>query len=86
MRALAAAAASRLIYSYARDKMVFASDALSRFSPSRHVPPIALTVAACIPGRDRRDRRAVCDSALLKVISFAPAGIYIAFQLVVSPR
>jgi amino acid transporter len=33
------AAASRLIFSYARDHMVFASDALARFSPTRHVPP-----------------------------------------------
>jgi amino acid transporter len=40
------AAASRLIYSYARDHMVFASGALSRFSSARHVPPVALTVAA----------------------------------------
>ena len=51
------AAASRLIYSYARDKMVFASDALSRFSPTRHVPPVALTVAAVLPAVHRRDRR-----------------------------
>ena len=28
----------------------------------------------------------ISDSALLKVISFAAAGIYIAFQLVVLPR
>ena len=42
------AAASRLIYSYARDQMVFASDALSRFSPGPPRPA------------DRADRRRRC--------------------------
>ena len=77
------AAASRLIYSYARDHMVFASDALSRFSPARHVPPVALTVAAVLPAAIVAIAEVISDSALLKVISFAAAGIYIAFQLVV---
>jgi len=77
------AAASRLIYSYARDKMVFASDALSRFSPTRHVPPVALTIAAVVPAIIVAIAEIISDSALLKVISFAAAGIYIAFQLVV---
>jgi amino acid transporter len=77
------AAASRLIYSYARDHMVFASEALSRFSPSRHVPPVALTVAAVLPAAIVAIAELISDDALLKVISFAAAGIYIAFQLVV---
>jgi amino acid transporter len=77
------AAASRLIYSYARDKMVFASDALSSFSPTRHVPPVALTVACVLPAAIVAIAEAISDSALLRVISFASAGIYIAFQCVV---
>jgi amino acid transporter len=77
------AAASRLMYSYARDKMVFASDALSRFSHERHVPPVALTVAAVLPAAIVAIAELISESALLKVISFAAAGIYIAFQLVV---
>jgi amino acid transporter len=77
------AAASRLIYSYARDHMIFASETLSRFSPTRHVPPVALTIAAVIPAVIVAIAEVISDSALLKVISFAAAGIYIAFQLVV---
>ena len=77
------AAASRLIYSYARDRMVFASDALSRFSASRHVPPVALLAAAVLPAAIVAIAEVISDSALLKVISFAAAGIYIASQMVV---
>ncbi|RKQ87195.1 amino acid/polyamine/organocation transporter (APC superfamily) [Solirubrobacter pauli] len=77
------AAASRLIYSYARDRMIFASGALSRFSRERHVPPIALTVACLVPAGVVAIAEIISDSALLRVISFASAGIYIAFQLVV---
>jgi amino acid transporter len=77
------AAASRLIFSYARDRMVFASDTLSTFSHARHVPPVALTVAAVVPTAVVLIAEVISDDALLKVISFAAAGIYIAFQLVV---
>ena len=77
------AAASRLIFSYARDRMVFGSAALSRFSPERHVPPIALAVAALLPAAIVAIAELISDSALLRVISFASAGIYVAFQMVV---
>src|SRR3954467_8591284 len=77
------AAASRLIYSYARDRMIFGADALARFSPTRHVPPVALTVAAVLPAVLVAIAELISDSALLRVISFASAGIYIAFQAVV---
>ncbi len=43
------AAASRLIYSYARDHMMPASHLLSRFSVTRAVPPYALLLAAAVP-------------------------------------
>src|SRR4051794_12891397 len=77
------AAASRLIYSYARDRMIFGADTLARFSPPRHVPPIALTLAAVLPAMIVAIAELISDSALLRVISFASAGIYIAFQMVV---
>jgi amino acid transporter len=76
------AAASRLIYSYARDHMIFASETLSRFSPTRHVPPVALLVAAVVPAMIVAIAELISESALLRVISFAAAGIYIAFLLV----
>ena len=43
------AAASRLVYSYARDHMMPASNLLSRFSVARAVPPYALLLAAVVP-------------------------------------
>ena len=62
------------MYSYGRDRMVFASDALSRFSPTRHVPPIALTVAAVVPAVVVAIAEIISESALLRVISFASCG------------
>ena len=76
------AAASRLLYSYSRDRMIFASGALSRFSPTRHVPPVALIVAATVPAVIVAIAELISSSALLRVISFASAGIYIAFLMV----
>ena len=76
------AAASRLLYSYGRDRMIFASKFLSHFWEARHIPPYALIVAAALPA-------AVCvgslasANALTKIISFAANGIYIAFAMVV---
>ncbi len=43
------AAAGRLIYSYARDRMVVGHRLLRRFSHKRAVPEVALLVAAVIP-------------------------------------
>src|SRR3954462_14832826 len=78
------AAASRLLYSYARDRMVFGSAILSRFSRARHVPPYALIVAALVPTAIVAIAEAISPTALLRVISFASCGIYIAFQGVVA--
>ena len=47
------AAASRLMYSYARDDMIFGSHLLRHFDHKRHVPPYAMVVAAVRPGRHR---------------------------------
>ena len=43
------AAASRLIYSYARDEMIFARKALSRINTNTGIAPVALAVAAVLP-------------------------------------
>jgi amino acid transporter len=77
------AAGSRLMYSYARDKMVFGSGLLSRFSEKRHVPPYAMAAAGILPLSIVIAAQAISESALLRVISFAAVGIYVAFQAVV---
>jgi amino acid transporter len=77
------AAASRLIYSYARDEMVVGSRFLARFSQARHVPPVALAVAGLLPLAIVAIAQVISETALLRVISFAAVGIYVAFQLVV---
>jgi amino acid transporter len=77
------AAASRMLYSYARDRMIVGSDALSRFSPTRHVPPVAMVVATIVPAGVVAVAEVISGDALLRVIGFASAGIYIAFQSVV---
>ena len=73
------AAAIRLIFSYARDGMIFGSRPLSTVSPRFHMPPGAVAVAAAIP--------AVIillgSHTVARIITFAVVGIYISFQLVV---
>jgi amino acid transporter len=76
------AAASRLIFSYARDNMLIGSSFLARFSQKRHVPPYALLVSALIPAAIVSGSL-FSTNALTKIISFAGVGIYIAFQMVV---
>lgn len=76
------AAASRLMYSYARDDMIFGSQALRRFLPERHIPPYAMAVAAVIPAVIVLVSIISAD-ALTKIISFATLGIYLGFQMVV---
>ena len=76
------AAASRLAYSYGRDDMIMGSSLLKRFSPTRHIPPYALLVAAIVPAVIVIGSKVSTD-AITKIISFAALGIYIAFQLVV---
>jgi amino acid transporter len=77
------AAASRLIYGYARDKMVFASKTLSKFSDKRHVPYVALLIAGIVPALIVAIAELISENALERVISFATVGIYIGFQMVV---
>ena len=76
------AAASRLVYSYARDRMLPGSGLLARFSRSRGVPPYTLLVAAVVPALVVLVSR-FSEDAIVKIVSFAVLGIYLAFQMVV---
>ncbi|MFC4001851.1 APC family permease [Prauserella oleivorans] len=76
------AAASRLIYSYARDRMLPASSVFSRFSARLHVPPYALLVAAIVPALVVLASR-ISEDATERIVSFAVLGIYLGFQMVV---
>lgn len=76
------AAASRLLFAYGRDGMIFGSATLSRLSPRTHVPVVALVITGIIPASF-----ALCglwlQDAINTIISFAAVGIYIAFQMLV---
>ncbi|QPP07985.1 amino acid permease [Streptomyces bathyalis] len=76
------AAAGRLIYSYARDKMVVGHKVLRSFSYARAVPHNALLVAAVIPTVIAFGSL-ISEDALTKIVSFAILGIYGSFQMVV---
>jgi amino acid transporter len=76
------AAASRLLYAYARDEMIAGSQLFNRISPHTHVPVTALITGALLAAAI-----ALCglwlQNAVSTIISFAAVGIYIAFQMVV---
>jgi amino acid transporter len=76
------AAASRLVFAYSRDQMIFGSNFLSRMSPSRHVPSTALIVMGAIPAAIALSALWLQD-AIATIISFAAVGIYISFQMIV---
>jgi amino acid transporter len=76
------AAASRLVFAYARDQMIFGSRFLSRMSPGRHVPAHALVVMGAIPAVIALSSLWLAN-AINTIISFAAVGIYIAFQMIV---
>jgi amino acid transporter len=76
------AAASRLLYSYGRDGMIVGSGLLTKISPRTRVPWISLLVAGIIPALIIVAGMFLQD-AIATVISFATAGIYLAFQMVV---
>ncbi len=76
------AAASRLLYSFARDEMVMGSSVLKRLSPNTRVPTAALITCGLIPAA------IVCagfylENAIAIIVSFAAIGIYLAFQMIV---
>ena len=76
------AAASRLLYSFARDGMLPGHVWLSKVSERNKVPTNALIVACTVPAL-------ICvliflnDGILIAVTSFAILGIYLSFQMVV---
>jgi len=76
------AAASRLVFAYARDQMIFGSRFLSRMSPAHHVPANALIVMGAIPALIALSSLWLAN-AINTIISFAAVGIYIAFQMIV---
>jgi amino acid transporter len=76
------AAASRLLFAYARDGMLFANDKLSALSPRTKVPVTALIVTGVVPALIASIGHWLQD-AVNTIISFAAIGIYIAFQMVV---
>ncbi len=76
------AAASRLIFAYARDQMIFGSRFLAKMSPGHHVPANALVMMGAIPAVIALSALWLQD-AIATIISFAAVGIYISFQMIV---
>ncbi|MCL2848698.1 MAG: amino acid permease [Micrococcales bacterium] len=76
------AAASRLLFSFSRDKMIMGHRFLRVFWQSRHVPPVALLVAGGVPAAIAIGSM-LSESALWRIIGFAAIGIYLGFQSVV---
>ena len=76
------AAASRLLFAYARDQMIVGSEHLRHLSPGRHVPAKALLVAGAVPALIAISAHWL-ENAIATIISFASVGIYIAFQMIV---
>ena len=76
------AAASRLLFAYARDEMIIGSTQLRQLSPGRHIPAMSLVVAGTIPALIALAAPWL-QNAVATIISFAAVGIYIAFQMIV---
>jgi amino acid transporter len=76
------AAASRLLFAYARDQMIFGSAYLARLSPGHHVPAAALITMGAIPALIALSALWLQD-AIATIISFAAIGIYVSFQMIV---
>jgi amino acid transporter len=76
------AAASRLLFAYARDEMIAGSGLFSRMSPRTHVPVWALFVAGVVPALIALSGLWL-QNAVSTIISFASAGIYMSFQMLI---
>jgi amino acid transporter len=76
------AAASRVLFAYGRDGMIFGGQALTRMSVGANVPWVALLTAGAVPSVIILLSPFLQD-AIATIISFATAGIYLAFQMVV---
>ncbi|HEY6483752.1 MAG TPA: amino acid permease [Steroidobacteraceae bacterium] len=77
------AAASRLLFAYARDEMIVGSGYLRRLSARGRVPATALVVSGAIPALIALASLWL-QNAIATIISFAAVGIYIAFQMIVA--
>lgn len=76
------AATSRLVFAYARDKMIVANAYLSAISPHTHMPARALAMSGIVAAV------IVClglffQSAIGTIVNSAIIGIYAAFQMIV---
>jgi len=76
------AAASRLIYSYARDGMIFAQKSLSKMNANTGIAPMALIASAVLPVVFVLTDLFL-PGGIFRLVAFAAVGIYIAFQMVV---
>ena len=76
------AAASRLLFAYARDNMIMGSHLLQRFNERLGIPTAAIVVTGTIPCLLVLIAL-ISEDGLFKIVSFATAGIYIGFQMVV---
>lgn len=77
------AAASRLLFSFARDGMIPGHRWLAKVSPGTKVPVNALIVACSIPVILSLLIYVGPDALLTQITAFAVLGIYVAFQAVV---
>jgi amino acid transporter len=75
------AAASRLLFAYARDEMIVGSSLFKRLS-ANHVPSFALLVSGLVPAAIVCLGMFMAD-AVATIVGFAAIGIYVAFQLIV---
>jgi amino acid transporter len=76
------AAASRLLFAYARDEMIVGSQSLRKLTPRTHVPAVALVTMGAAPALIALTGLWLAN-AIATIISFAAIGIYIAFQMLV---
>jgi amino acid transporter len=76
------AAASRVLFAYARDDMIVGADTLKRLSPRTHVPTASLVAAGVIPASIAVSGLWL-PNAVNTIINFAAIGIYVAFMMIV---
>lgn len=76
------AAASRLLYAYARDGMIVGSARLAKLSPNTHVPVRALVVAGIAPA-GIAVLGYFLENTAKTIIVFGSVGIYVGFQMIV---
>jgi amino acid transporter len=76
------AATSRLLFSYARDRMIFGSSQLNTLSEHTRIPFNALLVAGIVPALIAI-AGLFLEEMIRTIIVFGSAGIYVAFQMIV---